>query len=164
MDISKDLRYDYPNAKVIDNRDLEKQNNNIIVVCEHATNHLPEGYSWSEHDTKYFKDEHWGSDLGALELAKILAKELKVILLHSLYSRLLVDVNREPGSEGLFRKSGDGQIVELNKDLTIEEEEKRLSTYHFGFFEAMRDISENIDPHYVICVHSFTPLYEGRKK
>ncbi len=53
---------------------------NLIVVCEHATNHLPEDYRWSENDTKYFKDEHWGSDLGALSLAQTLAKELNGIL------------------------------------------------------------------------------------
>jgi len=51
----------------------------------------------------------------SLDMATHLAKELKCVLVYSLYSRLLLDVNRCITAQTLFRKSGDGQIVDLNK-------------------------------------------------
>eukprot|EP01016_Furgasonia_blochmanni_P018785 TRINITY_DN2121_c0_g1_i1.p3 TRINITY_DN2121_c0_g1~~TRINITY_DN2121_c0_g1_i1.p3 ORF type:complete len:138 (+),score=10.09 TRINITY_DN2121_c0_g1_i1:67-480(+) len=52
------------NARVIDNRDPANPFNDIIFMCEHASNALPEGYSWSPNDAENFKDEHWAYDLG----------------------------------------------------------------------------------------------------
>jgi len=83
------------------------------------------------------------------------------VYVHSLYSRLLCDVNRSPASETIFRTVGDSKKIELNQDLTDEEEEKRLKKYHTSYFHAFRNVSKEIDPHYIVSVHTFTPCYEG---
>jgi len=160
----QELRTEYENAKILDFRDKENPNNMIVITCEHASNALPDGYDWTENDRTYFADQHWGYDPGSLDMATHLAKELKCVLVYSLYSRLLADVNRTIAGQDLFRKGGDGQIIDLNKDITYEEEQNRIIKYHHTYYSALREVSIKIDPLYVFSVHSFTPLYEGQPR
>lgn len=158
------LRTEYENARIEDFRDPENPNNTIVITAEHASNALPEGYSWSENDRTYFANEHWGSDPGSLDVALHLAKELKCVVVYSLYSRLLLDVNRNIAADTLFRKEGDGHQVDLNQDLTYEEEQDRILKYHHSYYNALREVSVKIDPLYIFSVHSFTALYEGQPR
>jgi len=158
------LRTEFENAKIEDFRDPENPNNAIVITAEHASNALPEGYSWTENDRTYFANEHWGSDPGSLDVALYLAKELKCVLVYSLYSRLLIDVNRSYAADTLFRTEGDGHTVDLNKDLTYEEEQNRILKYHHSYYNALREVSIKVDPLFIFSVHSFTGLYEGQPR
>lgn len=158
------IRTEYDNAKIVDFRDPENPNNVVVITCEHASNELPEDYSWTENDRKYFADDHWGYDPGSLDVGMYLAKELKCVLVYSLYSRLLVDVNRNLAGDTLFRTHGDGKTVDLNANLTYEEEQKRIMKYHHSYYNAIREISMKIDPQYIFSVHSFTGLFEGQPR
>jgi len=159
-----ELKADYENARIVDYRDPQNPNNKLIITCEHAHNVLPDEYSWTENDKRHFVDDHWGYDLGAYEMANALASELKCVFVHSLYSRLLIDPNRHIVSDTLFRRNGDGHEVDLNKDLTYEEEQNRIKKYFIPYYEALREISNKVDFTYVISVHSFTPLYQGETR
>jgi len=158
------LKTDYENARIIDYRDPANPNNTVVLTCEHATNDLPEDYSWTENDKRYFVNEHWGLDIGAYEMANALAAELKCVLVHSLYSRLLLDTNRSIVSDTLFRRSGDGQEVDLNKNLTYEEEQKRIKRFYIPYYDALREISTKVNPTYILSIHSFTPIYQGEPR
>jgi predicted N-formylglutamate amidohydrolase len=160
----QELRAEYENAKVVDYRDPENPNNHVLITCEHAKNVLPDEYSWTEHDKRYFVNEHWGYDIGAFDMAEALAKELKCVFVHSLYSRLLLDPNRTIVADTLFRKNGDGEEVDLNKDLTHEEEQIRIKKYFLSYYEAIREISTKVNPTYILSIHSFTPMYEGQSR
>jgi len=158
------LRTEFENARIIDFRDPENPNNLIAITAEHASNALPEGYTWSESDRNHFVNEHWSYDIGSLDAAIYIAKELKCVLVHSLYSRLILDVNRDLPSETLFRLKGDGIEIDLNKNIDDEEEEKRIQKYFQSYYKALREVSIKIKPEYVFGVHSFTPLYEGNPR
>lgn len=158
------LKSEFENAKIIDYRDPLNPNNKVLITCEHATNDLPEDYQWSESDRRNFVDEHWGLDIGAFEMANALAIELKCVFVHSLYSRLLLDTNRSIVSDTLFRKTGDGKEVDLNKNLTHEEEQRRIKRFYIPYYEALREISSKVSPTYVLSVHSFTPIYQGETR
>jgi len=161
---SEKLKTDYENAKIADFRDPHEPNNSIVLTCEHASNQLPEGYSWSENDRINFVDTHWSYDPGALDVAMFLAKELKCVLVYSLYSRLLCDVNRDVTADTLFRPIGDGNIIDLNKNLDYEEEQNRIIKYHHSYYSALREVSMKIDPLFIVSCHSFTNLYEGQPR
>jgi len=161
---STELRTEFDNARIADFRDPENPNNAIVITAEHASNDLPEGYSWTENDRTYFANDHWGSDPGSLDMALHLAKELKCVLVYSLYSRLLVDVNRSLAADTLFRTHGDSQVVDLNANLTYEEEQHRIMKYHQSYYNALREVSLKIDPLYIFSVHSFTNSYEGQPR
>jgi len=159
-----ELRAEYENAKIVDYRDPLNPNNQVVITCEHAFNTLPDEYSWTDHDQRHFKNEHWGVDIGAFEMANALAADLKCVFVHTIYSRLLIDCNRSIISDTLFRKSGDGEEVDLNKDLTYQEEQKRIKTYYLPYYEALREISSKVNPTHILSIHSFTPMYEGQKR
>lgn len=160
----KPLRTEFENAKIIDFRDPNNPNNSIVITCEHASNSLPEGYSWTDSDRTYFANEHWAWDPASLDVAQSLAAELKCILVHSLYSRLLCDVNRDVTSDALFRQQGDGRKIDLNQNLTRKEELKRIHKYYSSYYIALREISEKIDPTYIISIHSYNSIYEGKMR
>jgi len=151
----------FGNAKILDFRSFPKPNNDIALFCAHASNTLPEGYSWSENDKRNFAEKHWAWDLGALDAAIYLASGLKCLLTHALYSRLLVDVNRKITDDDTCRKGGDGNIVELNKDLTEEEKEYRTKVFHRPYYDAIYEIYNKVNPGMIFGVHSFTPNKEG---
>jgi len=161
---SQELKTEYENARIVDYRDPANPNNTIVITCEHAKNELPDEYSWTENDMRHFVNEHWGYDIGAYNMAEALAKEFKCVFVHSLYSRLLLDPNRSIVADSLFRKSGDGHEIDLNRDITYEEEQLRIQKFYIPYFEALREISLNVDPTYVISVHSFTPFYQGETR
>jgi len=158
------LKTDYENAKILDFRDPTNPNNKIALICEHASNNLPEGYTWSDNDRTHFANENWAWDQNALENAVYLASELKCVLVHSLYSRLLIDVDRDIPSEDLFLKHADGAVIELNAGMSQEEELNRITKYHVTFYHALREVSEKVDPKYVIGVGSFSPSLEGEAR
>jgi len=164
INIESNLKCEYENAKILDYRDPANPNNHVLITCEHATNDLPEDYSWSENDRRNFVEDHWGLDIGAFQTAHTLAKDLKCVFVHSLYSRLLLDPNRSVVSDTLFRKFGDGKEVDLNKNLTPEEEQKRIKRFYIPYVEALREISHKVDPTYILSIHSFTPLYQGEPR
>jgi len=158
------LKTDYENGKIIDFRDPSNPNNKVVITCEHATNDLPDEYSWTESDRRHFVNEHWAIDIGAYEMGKALASELKCVFVHTLYSRLLVDTNRSIVADTLFRRSGDGHEVDLNKDITYEEQQKRIKKYYVPYYEALREISVKVSPTYVLSIHSFTSDYQGESR
>lgn len=155
------LKADYENARIIDYRDPANPNDQVVITCEHATNILPEDYAWNESDKRYFVNEHWGSDIGAFDMANSLAAELKCVFVHTLYSRLLIDTNRSLVADTLFRRAGDGKTVGLNKDMDFDEEQSRIGKYYVSYYEALREISLKINPSYILSIHSFTPNYQG---
>lgn len=133
----------------------------ILVTCEHASQSLPEGWSWSERDRRLV-DTHWAFDLGAAELTHELADALEATAVLSRFSRLLVDANRPETSPTLFREHAEGEPIELNT-IHLDDADRRarierfLRPYHTAVDEAVGASRAPI----VLAMHSFTPLYEG---
>ncbi len=163
-DFSQPLQTYYHNAKILDFRSFPNVNNKIALFCCHASNTLPEGYSWSENDKVNFSGKHWAWDIEALGAAVYLASGLQCLVAHSLYSRILVDVNREMTDEDAFLKNGDGKIVELNQNLTQEEKEYRTKIYHRAYYDAIYEVLDKISPNIVLSIHSFTPVKDGERR
>ena len=71
----------------------------LVLVCEHASNHIPEGWG----DLGLSPDQrraHIAWDPGALGLARGVARRLEAVLVHAPVSRLVYDLNRAPDMAG----------------------------------------------------------------
>lgn len=155
----------------------------VIFTCEHSSNALPPQYKWSASDKKNFAGAHWAQDIGCLRLALGLSESLKTAVCWAKYTRLLCDVNRTPALHTMFRKKGDGLIVDLNsgtgykKGLDIDERSKRLHEYWYGYWAGVRRLldhwkKDNANPkneidlkkRYVFSIHSFSAVYEGNPR
>jgi len=143
----------------------ERLSSKFIVTCEHAMTNLPPEKSWGKADlARDLPSLHWASDPGALELAEELADAIRAPLIHSLYSRLFVDVNRPVSSSTLARLLADGQPVELNDDVKVSKDVlvERIMKYYLPYHGEIERIASQVLAQTAISVHTFTPNYEGQ--
>lgn len=135
----------------------------ILLSAEHASDRLPEGWSWPPADARLV-GTHWASDLGIAELTRELAAALGAPAVLGRFSRLLIDPNRPLDSETLFRSEADGAPVALNAAISIDERARRIDGYYRPYhaaLDAMVEAHPGVD---MLSLHSFTPCYEGERR
>jgi len=158
----------------------------LLLTCEHASNHLPTkshaDWAWGQSELEAgIPEQHWGIDIGAYDFCMELLKSLSdrnaeiansskcngqgcLSAITAEFSRLLLDCNRPIGSDTMFRDKCDGVTVELNKNITEEEKERRIKTLYEPYHNAIAEQVEKKKPKLVFSVHSFNPEYEGEKR
>ena len=134
-----------------------------LITCEHASNYLPDGWDWKDGDER-LRSMHWAYDLGATEITHELVKELSCVGVLTRFSRLLIDANRSLTQDNLFRTMADGLPVHLNQNMTEEDKRRRIDEYWAPFHGEIDRISEQLQPQFLLSIHSFTPLYEGNPR
>ena len=135
----------------------------VFFTCEHASQRLPDGWSWPEHDRRLL-DTHWAYDLGAREITLALAHELGASAVLARFTRLLADPNREETHDDVFRTLADGEPVLPNSALDEADKARRLVGYHRPFHAAVDAALAAVDAPLLFSVHSFTPLYQGERR
>lgn len=136
----------------------------LLLVCEHATNHIPacyQGLGLSPEDL----DRHIAWDIGAAALTRRLAAMLDAPAFLGTYSRLLIDLNRPLGIPGSIPARSEATIIPGNEALDGQERDRRRDRIFAPFQQAITTfIDRRIDaglPTILIAVHSFTPVFLG---
>ena len=149
----------------------EDKKSNFLIICDHASNYIPDVYKNLGLDDKILAT-HIAYDIGVREVATYLAEYLQCPLVMSDFSRLLIDANRGIDDPTLIMKISDGKIIEGNKDISFlincNEKKHRINffynTYHNKISEIIsRSLKKNIFPA-IISIHSFTPSFGGNKR
>ena len=135
----------------------------ILLCCEHASNRLPDGWSWPEADQRLI-EQHWAFDLGIADVTRRLAARLGAPAVLSRFSRLLIDPNRPLDSDTLFRDVADGQPVWLNRELSADDRQRRVERYYEPYHRALGAMVEAFPGAHMLSLHSFTPEYEGQPR
>jgi len=135
----------------------------LLLVCEHASNFIPAdlhhlGLNNAQLET------HMAWDIGALLLAKHLSDALDARLLHSRVSRLVYDCNRPPDAPDAIVTQGEKFAVPGNQHLSVSAQEHRVTRFYRPFQEALESLLEQHRPQFLVTVHSFTPVYHGKKR
>jgi predicted N-formylglutamate amidohydrolase len=120
----------------------------ILSVVDHASNHVPRNIDLGI-DPALLK-EHIAWDIGAGALADALGyptHKAKV-------SRLVIDLNREPGDPGLVPQSSDGHAIPGNRGDTLN----RVTDYWQPYHQALATLIERTRPKLLVSLHSFTPI------
>ncbi|MBD3224892.1 MAG: N-formylglutamate amidohydrolase [Caldithrix sp.] len=132
----------------------------LLISCEHAGMDVPQKYTPLFAGHKSILHTHRGYDLGALLLAKHMAKALNGTLFYTPITRLLVDVNRSLRRRTLFS--------EYTKPLATWDKQSILNTYYHPYRERVHQAIKNKvneDGQVLhIAVHSFTPVWKGAKR
>jgi len=126
-----------------------------VLSCEHATNAVPRAYARLFRGWGAVLASHRGYDLGALSVARALARALRAPLFATSVTRLLVDANRTRGHLALFS--------ERSRALPEPERDALLARYHAPHWRRVRDAVDARDGVRVVHVgvHSFTPVWNG---
>lgn len=140
----------------------------FIVVCDHASNALPEGYGTLGLDPAEF-GRHIAFDIGAAGVARRLAEALSAPAVLGRYSRLLIDLNRGEDDPTIVMKLSDGAIIPANRDVDAykdaEEFARRIELFHAPYHAEIENLiagarAGGIVP-VIVSVHSFTPRWRS---
>lgn len=124
----------------------------ILIVSDHASNHVPEDVDLGI--APELLDQHIALDIGAAEVAGILAERLACTAILGGISRLVIDLNREEDAQGLLVTASDGHAIPGNRSANVEE---RLGRFHRPYHHRIEQLLAGIDRPFILSIHSFTP-------
>lgn len=143
-------------------------NPGFLVICDHASNALPENYGALGLEAAAFS-RHIAYDIGAAEVARRLSDALNCPAVLARYSRLLIDLNRGADDPTLVMKLSDGAIIPANRDVDAFHDRleflHRLNDfyepYHGAVAGALHRAQAAGAVPIVLSIHSFTPIWRG---
>lgn len=135
----------------------------VVVVCEHASFYIPEAL----HNLGLTADasqSHAAWDPGAIAVAQGLATRFDASLVASGVSRLVYDCNRPPNAPDAMPSQSEAISVPGNASLTPAQRLDRTTRYYDPFRARLAQTIASKPMPVIVTVHSFTPIYHGRKR
>jgi predicted N-formylglutamate amidohydrolase len=133
----------------------------VILVCEHASNHIPDAYGGLGLD-EGARHSHAAWDPGALPLARHLSQALDAPLVAGRISRLVYDCNRPPEDPSAMPEQSEMIAVPGNHGLDANARAERTETIYAPFTKALAEvIAARQTPVALVTVHSFSPTWFG---
>lgn len=136
----------------------------FLFLCDHASNALPEGYGTLGLGAEQLQ-RHIAWDVGAGDVVRSLSQAFHAPAVLGRYSRLLIDLNREPLDPTLIMQISDGAVIPGNARIDKEEREHRLHSYFEPYHQAVTaEIDRALEAGKVpllVSVHSFTESWKG---
>lgn len=135
----------------------------VLLLCDHASNHLPDAYGSLGLGLEQF-ERHIAFDIGARDLTLALAARLEAPAVLSCFSRLLIDPNRGLDDPTLIMKLSDGAVVPGNAAIGEAERQHRIETYYLPYHRAITAsidgmLARGLAP-LLVSLHSFTPVWK----
>ena len=136
----------------------------FLLVCDHAGKRMPRALNdLGLHEPDLSRHIAW--DIGIEAVARRLCERLDAHLIMQIYSRLVIDCNRPPGSPTSIAPLSDGTLVPGNENISMDDASSRVrevfTPYH-GTIERCLDARKKAGtPTLLTSLHSFTPVYAG---
>ncbi len=139
----------------------------IVLVCEHASLHIPavlSGLGLDEDD----QNAHIAYDIGAEAMARKMADQLNAPLIVQKYSRLVYDCNRPPENPSAMPEKSEITVIPGNKGLSETQKAARVEQIYLPFHQSVSDfldqrLQSDVEPVFV-TIHSFTATYFGKPR
>jgi predicted N-formylglutamate amidohydrolase len=137
----------------------------LLLVCDHAGRRIPRALhdlGVGEADLK----RHIAWDIGIEGVARRLSERLDAHLIMQIYSRLVIDCNRPPGSPTSIAPLSEGTVIPGNENVPLEDAAMRVREIFVPYHQAIERHLEarKNRPTFLISLHSFTPVYGGRAR
>ncbi|QPC93663.1 N-formylglutamate amidohydrolase [Mesorhizobium sp. INR15] len=152
---------DWPAAVEVIN---ESGRSDIVLLCEHASNHMPAEYGLLGLDARHLQ-RHIAWDVGAAEVTRLLSARLDAAAFLSGYSRLLIDLNRPLGAKGSIPLLSEDTDIPGNAGIVQQERNRRAELMFAPFHDR---VAAHLDrrakdgrPTRIVTIHSFTPVFLG---
>lgn len=132
----------------------------LVISCEHGGHRVPRAYESLFVGKQRWLETHRGYDAGALAVARYLSRCFRAPLIFSTVTRLLVDLNRSEGHRQLWS--------EVTRGLSAAEREEILEWYYRPYRARVEEALQRglrLHPSVIhLCVHTFTPVLNGRRR
>jgi predicted N-formylglutamate amidohydrolase len=138
-----------------------------VLVCEHASNRLPKSLGTLGLPASELQ-RHIAWDVGAEQVARLLSRLMDAPLVLQRYSRLAFDCNRPPDSADAMPEISETTDIPGNRNLSSDDKLKRTREIYRPFHAAIADLLDcraaEGTRSTVVTIHSFTPVYKGRRR
>ncbi len=139
----------------------------VVVICDHASFAIPpelKGLGLAAADQK----RHIAWDIGAAEVAIILAARFRLPAVFGGVSRLVIDCNRDPADKASIPTKVDGTQIPGNANLKLWDRAERMSRWFQPYHNAVEEmmtaaLASTKDP-VLLSVHSMTPQLNGEAR
>ena len=139
----------------------------FVLICEHASNHIPAEYDKLGLDDKELT-RHIAWDIGAADVTRALSKRLDASAFLGGYSRLLIDLNRPLHVADSIPLRSEATDIPGNLSLDAAEKERRRRLMFHPFQDRLRThlVERDADGrrNVLVAVHSFTAVYLGQQR
>ncbi len=141
----------------------------LLLVCDHASNHIPAHLDNLGLDPGVLQ-EHVAWDPGAADVAELISRHLNCRAVLANYSRLLIDVNRDPADNdpSMIPEISDGYRIPGNQQLTALQKRQRydelMEPYHQAIDRQLALLTEFAPAPLLFSIHTFTPMMKGSSK
>lgn len=135
----------------------------VVLVCEHASDFIPahlNDLGLAQQD----RHSHAVWDPGALAVASRMSQIMDATLVAGTVSRLVYDCNRPPEANDAMPARSERIDVPGNIGLDAAARAERVATYYQPFHQALANAIATCTHPVIVTVHSFTPLYHGKRR
>lgn len=127
----------------------------VLITADHASNAVPGGVELGI--APALLEDHIAIDIGTAALAEALAAALDAPALIATVSRLVLDLNRDPGEPSLIPVASDGHVIPGNLALSQTERALRRDAIHVPYHATIAAAIAARPPALILSIHSFTP-------
>lgn len=136
----------------------------FFLTCDHGGKLLPR--KLGDLGLPAFElERHIAWDIGAAAVTSLLADALDAFAIRQVYSRLVIDANRDPSVESSIVEVSELTEIPGNRDLGDAERAARareiLTPYHDRIVAELDRRQAAGRPTVLIAMHSFTPVFKG---
>ncbi|WP_347302365.1 N-formylglutamate amidohydrolase [Croceibacterium sp. TMG7-5b_MA50] len=139
----------------------------LVFLGDHAGSLIPSSLGTlgvGEEDRR----RHIALDIGVGSLGRLLAQHFGAPFVSQVYSRLVIDCNRDPADPTAMPPVTDGTMVAGNRDLSATDRADRVAGIHEPYHAAIADLLDQRIaaglPSIVVALHSFTPMLTATGK
>jgi predicted N-formylglutamate amidohydrolase len=136
----------------------------FLLIGDHAGNRVPSALGSLGLPEREMR-RHIAWDIGISGLGERLSAALDATFIAQVYSRLVIDCNREPLAPDAIPELSDGTQIPGNRDLSADERSARVDAIHAPYQDAIaaelarRDAARAAA--LLVSLHSFTPAMGG---
>ncbi|TVR79158.1 MAG: N-formylglutamate amidohydrolase [Rhodospirillales bacterium] len=139
----------------------------LLLVCDHASNVIPAALNRLGL-AEAMLERHIAYDIGSGDLTRMLSARLDAPAVLAGYSRLLIDVNRQPGDPQSILAESDGVPIPGNVGLSEAAQHARAEAFHWPYHHAIETVFAHLrrrgpEP-LLFSIHTFTPSLGGRDR
>ena len=142
---------------------ISGSNNAAFVFCDHASNAVPDWIGTLGLNSQDM-NRHIAWDIGSETVGRTIARALDCGVLICRFSRLVIDVNRDPDAPTLIPHESDNTPIPRNQNLSDQDRTTRIERLYRPYHSALGDALDARPQALAISVHSFTPQLCGQPK
>jgi predicted N-formylglutamate amidohydrolase len=136
----------------------------FFLTCDHAGRRVPRALGDMGMPAAEF-ERHIAWDIGAAAVSRLMSDALDAPLIEQVYSRLVIDCNRDPSVESAMPEVSEVTAIPANVGLSQAARTARIEEifepYHAviaGLLEKRAEVGRET---ILVAMHSFTPVFKG---